>query len=746
MDPSRLESRLVRQSKALSALSRNLAEEQGLEKIARRIVRTAVRVTEASWSSIWLMSSEFRQSVCLAAFDRTTVKYSWGHSVPSEELLSLFRGPGEKRFVEVRLDSSSTGRRVLEMLGSTRSSGSALVVPVIIEGEVRCVLVLAHGDPSRQWSIDEHYFIGTLSTLLRTFLDDIEHRRVKSELLKKENIYRAVFENTGTATAILAEDGTISLANSEFVRFSGYPREEIEGKMSYSMFFHPGEKENVVGDSPMKRGAGPAPRRYESRFLRKNGEPREVLVSIDLIPGTLQSVASLSDLTPQKRAMAELSHKALHDELTDLPNRLLFIDRLERALIRSRQDPRFQFSVLYLDLDRFKLVNESFGHQEGDKMLMEVARRIGSCVGHFDTVARFGSDEFAVLLEGISGTMDAIRIAERIHDEVTRPVLIKGERVFPGLSIGIVFSSNSQNYTRAEEIIRDTDIAMSRTKTADAVKFKIFSKSMHDQAVAQLRLEGDLRSSLERGELVTYFQPLIRLKDFSLTGFEALLRWNHPVKGLVCPQVFIPVAEETGMIMPVGTFVLRQTLEHLTEWGQRFPGKELRIGVNISGKQIAHPEFLGSIEQTLKEFDCQPSSILLEITESTLLGNERRVRDVLGSLKAMGFTIGIDDFGTGFSSLSSLHMLPIDILKIDKIFTCGDGEGMSNEKIIRTIIHLAKDLGLGVVVEGVETQTQLEKLIELDGDTVQGFLFSSPVTSEDAARFIVREHWFPDRQ
>jgi diguanylate cyclase (GGDEF)-like protein/PAS domain S-box-containing protein len=744
MDPLHLEARLFEQDNALNTLSRNMAEGQDMEKIARRIVRAAVRVTEASWSSIWLISPEFQQSVCLADFDESTGKYSCGRYVTTTEFLSLFKQRRDRRFFEVRNGSGSEAEQhFVELVKNDGSTPSALVTAVRIEGEPRCVLVLTHPDPGKQWNIDERYFVGSLSNLLATFLESIEKRRVKSELLHKENIYRAIFENTGTATVIIGDDGKISLVNSEFVRFSGYSREETEGLMECRLLFHPAERDKIFGYHSLRDGQDDAPQKYESRFLRKDGEIRDVLVSVDRIPGTQKSVASVADLTPQKRVMAQLSHTTLHDGLTDLPNRLLFIDRLNRALIRSRQDPRFQFAVLYLDLDRFKRVNETYGHGEGDKMLVEVGRRIASCVERSDTVARFGSDEFAVLLEGISGTMDAIRIADRLHDEVTRPLLVKGERIFPALSIGIVFSNNAQNYTRAEEIIRDTDIAMSRTKNADAVKFKIFNKSMHEQVVAQLRLESDLRSGLERGELETFFQPLIRLNDLSLTGFEALLRWNHPHKGLISPNVFIPVAEATGMIFPVGSFVLRQALEHLTMWRTRFPDRELRVGVNISVKQIMHPEFLKDIELILNDYDCPPSLVLLEITESTLIRDERLIREVVASLKRMGFTICIDDFGTGYSSLSTLHMLPIDILKIDKLFTCGKGDGMSNEKIIRTIIHLAKDLGLGVVVEGVETATQLQRLIELDGDSAQGFLFSAPVSSAAATRFIEEERWPP---
>jgi ammonium transporter, Amt family len=738
-----LEQRLKKQSRVLDALSRALSGGVGLESLARRMTHATVRVTGAESASVWLISPEFKQAVCLAGHTSVGGRCQGGRFVPAESLLSVFEQHGQERFVDiVREDGSPVRKEFLDLIPGGPEAGSALAGKVCIEGRPRCILVLGRRDDAGRWCVDDRFFAGALLALLSTALESIESRRVKAELLHKENSYRAIFENTGTATVIIGADGKISMANTEFVRFSGYGANEMEGRMECFEFFHPEEREKVLEYHNARRVKGNiAPRKYEARFVRKGGEIREVLVSVDLIPGTLQSVASVSDLTPQKRIMAQLSHKSLHDQLTGLPNRLLFIDRLERALLRSRRDHRFQFSVLYLDLDRFKLVNESFGHGEGDKMLVEVAQRIRACLGNFDTLARFGGDEFAVLLEGITGIMDVIRIAERIHDEVARPLPVKGQPVFPGLSIGIVFSGDEQNYASADEILRDTDIAMSRTKVSGSVKFKVFDSSMHEQAVSQLMLESDLRSGLERGEFETFFQPLFRLSDLSLTGFEALLRWRHPRKGLVSPGVFIPVAEETGMIFSIGSFVLREALDHLSGWRERFPDRELAMGVNISGMQITHPRFLRDVEKALDECDCPPSSVLLEITESTLMRDERQSMAVLGSLKKMGLTICIDDFGTGYSSLSSLHMLPIDVLKVDKIFTCGNGDGMSNEKIIRTIIRLAKDLGLRVVVEGVETTAQLDRLIELDGDTAQGFLFSAPVVAREAALIIEQGRW-----
>jgi diguanylate cyclase (GGDEF)-like protein/PAS domain S-box-containing protein len=737
-----LEQRLAKQSRALDDLSRALSCGMDLESLARRMTNATVRVTGSDGVSVWLISPEFKQAVCLAGHTSMQGRCLSGRFVPSEALLGVFEQHGQERFVDIfRDDASLAQEEFLDLFPGDVETGSALAGKVCIDGLPRCILVLARRDDER-WGIDDRFFAGALLSLLSTALASVESRRVKTELQHKENSYRAIFENTGSATVIIGADGKISMANTEFVRFSGYGAHEMEGRMECWEFFHPEEKEKVLEYHNARRVKGNiAPRKYEARFLRKGGELREVLVSVDLIPGTMKSVASVSDLTPQKRIMAQLSHKSLHDQLTGLPNRLLFIDRLERALLRSRRDQRFQFSVLYLDLDRFKLVNESFGHGEGDKMLVEVARRIGACLGNFDTLARFGGDEFAVLLEGMSGIMDVIRMAECIHDEVARPLVVKGQPVFPGLSIGIVFSGNAQNYTRAEEILRDTDIAMSRTKVSGSVKFKVFDSSMHEQAVSQLRLESDLRSGLERGELETFFQPLFRLSDLSLTGFEALLRWRHPRKGLVSPEVFIPVAEETGMIFSIGSFVLRQALEHLIGWRERFPDRDLTMGVNISGMQITHPRFLRDVEKALDACDCPPALVSLEITESTLMRNERQSMAVLGSLKKMGLTICIDDFGTGYSSLSSLHMLPIDVLKVDKIFTSGNGHGMGNEKIIRTIIRLAKDLGLRVVIEGVETTAQLDRLIELDGDTAQGFLFSAPVVAQEAARIIEQGRW-----
>lgn len=736
-----LEKKLTRQKNALDYLSKTLSENRRLEEIAQRIARVAVSVTEAQSASVWLLNHDFAQAVSLSEYNSRSRIFSSGSVISSGELLSLFKKCTRNEFIALtngcRKDSAGLG--MIDRLGTGEEVGSLAAVPVCLNHELKAAIFLSHNDQGKIWNVDEQYFIKSIATLLSNYLECMESRRVKTELFHKENIYRAIFENTGTATIIIDGDRTISIANSEFIRLSRYSKEEIEGKMEVGEFFHPQERDRINRyHSARQRNPAQAPRKFEAVFQRKNDEERNVLITVEMIPGTSQSVASFSDVTNQKRVLEQLTHQALHDELTGLPNRVLFLDRLEQCLVRSKKDPRFVFAVLFLDLDRFKMVNESFGHRAGDQMLIAMTQRIQTCVGHCDTIARFGGDEFAVLLEGISSIMEVTRVAERINEEMSKPYLIEGDTVFPSVSIGIVFSNNQQEYRTAEEIIRDTDIAMYRTKGEIGVKFKVFSKAMHRKAVAQLKLESDLRMAHDQGELVPYFQPIVSLDDFSLSGFEALLRWHHPQKGVIDPGVFIPVAEDTGMIVPIGLSTLQQTCLHLSSWQKEYPDLEgFRLAVNISSKQVTHPGFLQQVEQTLKEYDCPTGSIILEITESALLRNEFQVRNILKSLKSMGVGICIDDFGTGYSSLSYLHMFPIDTLKIDKIFTSGRGQDkITNEKIVRTIIHLAKDMGIGVVVEGVETMTQLHRLIELDGEKAQGFFFSAPVPADGATRII----------
>lgn len=439
-------------------------------------------------------------------------------------------------------------------------------------------------------------------------------------------------------------------------------------------------------------------------------------------------VGSQTDITSRKRAEEQLLHDAFHDALTGLPNRALFIDRLGRVMERAKRLRNYGFAVLHLDLDRFKWVNDCLGHLAGDQLLSISACRMGMCLRSVDTVARLGGDEFVILLEDVFSPQMAIQLAERIQNELMLPFDLNGHRVVTSASIGIVKSDNVPE--RPEDVLRDAEIAMYHAKALGRARHVLFDSTMLDSAVARLELESDLRGAIERDELQIHYQPIAALENKKITGFEALVRWQHPTRGLVPPTEFIPAAEETGLILELGRWVLRNACRQMHEWHVRFPANPpLTISVNLSTKQFAQPNLIEQIKEILAETELDPHCLKLEITESAIMGDSQSAAAMLSQLQAMGVEVQIDDFGTGYSSLSYLQQFPIDTLKIDRSFVSRmSASGKNNgAEIVRTIVMLARELGIKVVAEGVETSDQLSKLKGLKCNYGQGFLFSKPL-------------------
>ncbi|MCA1616723.1 MAG: EAL domain-containing protein, partial [Acidobacteria bacterium] len=465
----------------------------------------------------------------------------------------------------------------------------------------------------------------------------------------------------------------------------------------------------------------------------------EVDVEVAAVPFTYEGRAAVQvvarDVTRRKQVEEKLIHDAFHDGLTGLPNRALFMDHLKLAVGRAaRPKKNYLFAVLFLDLDRFKNVNDSLGHTVGDQLLVATAHRIRGCLRQLDTVARFGGDEFAVLLDGVEDSNDAVRVAERLQRELNTPVSVGGHEVFTSASIGIALSSTG--YERPEDVLRDADTAMYRAKAAGKARHEIFDKGMHARAVALLRLENDLRRAVERGEFVVHYQPIVSLLDGAIRGFEALVRWQHPERGIITPTEFIPVAEETGLIIPLGRWVLREACDRMRSWQDTFPqARGLTLSVNISGTQFMQPDLVEQVRRMLEETGFDPRLLQLEITESSVIENTETVTQMLVQLRALGVRLSMDDFGTGYSSLSYLHRFPIHTLKIDRSFISSCGRGDENE-IVRTIILLARNMGMDVVAEGIETEQQLASLKDLRCEFGQGFLFSHPLDSDTAARLL----------
>jgi diguanylate cyclase (GGDEF)-like protein len=445
------------------------------------------------------------------------------------------------------------------------------------------------------------------------------------------------------------------------------------------------------------------------------------------------------ELTERKRAEKLLAHTALHDSLTDLPNRVLFMDRLSQAMQRAKRRKGYMYAVLFLDLDRFKVINDSLGHNIGDQLLIESSQRLAACLRGEDTVARFGGDEFVVLLDDIQDSSDAIRVSERIQNDLSVPYDLDGYRVIVFVSTGIVFSNTA--YERPDDIVRDADIAMYRSKGKGLGRYEIFDPSMLDRVMTRLELETDLRKALENQEFVVHYQPILEMKTNQIIGFEALVRWQHPTKGLIPPAEFIPTAEETGLIVPLGYWVLDEACHQLHAWHSQYPADPpLTINVNLSTRQCSQPDLVKKISMILKKNELDPHFLKLELTESLIIDESGSTAAMLSELRDKGIQVQIDDFGTGYSSLSYLHTLPIDTLKIDRSFISRLGGNTNNTEIVQTIFSLAHNLGMKVIAEGVETNEQLSSLKAMHCEFVQGFLFAKPINNLEAGAMLGKSH------
>lgn len=436
------------------------------------------------------------------------------------------------------------------------------------------------------------------------------------------------------------------------------------------------------------------------------------------------------------------------DPLTGLPNRPVFIERLERLIARREQPRSPSFAVFFLDLDRFKLINDSLGHHAGDQLLVGVAKRLEQSLRSTDTISRFGSeptlarlggDEFTVLLDRVRSAEEASVVAERLLGAVRLPFLLQGREIFTSLSIGIVLSADRHRH--AEMMLRDADTAMYRAKAQGKARCAVFDTSMLEAVEERLVLESDLRYALERQELVVYYQPIIALADGQLSGFEALLRWQHPTRGIVLPDQFIPIAEETGLIVSIGHWVLHEACRQMRAWDAEFPGSErLVINVNLSARQCVEPDLLRDVSRVLGETGLPPERLRLEVTESVLLHNTEAIARILGDLRALGVQLGLDDFGTGYSALSYLQQYPFQVLKIDRSFVSRMHDA-GNVEIIRAVVAMAAGLDMNVTAEGIETAEQLAHLRDLACESGQGYYFDKPLSLADARAALQARKW-----
>lgn len=573
----------------------------------------------------------------------------------------------------------------------------------------------------------------------------VAQSRLERRLEESEERFRGLIENLQVGVVLTGSDGEILVSNRAALNLLGVEEDGLLGKRLLDALCEGAVREDgspFPADElpPLRAIASGRPVRDavvgisrpavgDRAWLLVNAEPQ-------LAPdgGVRQVICTISDVTERKALEEQLAYRAYHDVLTGLPNRALFLDRLQNALVGSRRRED-RVAVLFVDLDNFKLVNDSLGHEVGDRLLVEVAGRLDKSLRPADTLARLGGDEFAVMLTNISGIRDVLVVVARLLERLEAPVALQGEEVTVTASIGVSLAVSGE--ASPADLMREADAAMYRTKRGGKAGYSVFDPSLHAEALRRLELESQLRRAVEREEFTLHYQPIVNLGSGDVWGMEALIRWEHPYRGLVYPSQFVPLAEETGLIIPMGRWVLQEACRQARGWQREDAGLPGPIMLaNLSANQLRGVDIVQSVEQMLAGSGLGVCCLALDITESALLKAEEEKDGALARLREMGVRISIDDFGTGYSSLSYLKHLPADILKIDKSFVGGVGENVEDTAIVSMVIDLAHTLGMEVIAEGVESAGQLAQLMEMGCDMAQGYYFARPLPPEAASQFL----------
>ena len=560
---------------------------------------------------------------------------------------------------------------------------------------------------------------------VRHAIERNERRNAEEALLRTEMRYRALFEESRDSIFMTDVRGRIIETNPAMQEMLGYASAELMTVPIEALYADPSERQLFLEEWSVKGRVTD----FEARFRRSDGSSLWCVLSITEQHAPSGEVVGYQgiahDINDRKRAEEQLVHNAFHDVLTGLPNRARFADRLDRALVRWQRHRDRLFAVLFLDLDRFKVVNDSLGHSAGDELLIRIGHILSDCIRDEDTVARLGGDEFAILLDQIDSVKDAVLVANRIHTSLERPLLIAGQNVFTSCSIGIALPHFEHD--RADDLLRNADLAMYHAKAEGPARHAIYAPAMHSAAVNVMELDMDLRGALQNNEFVLHYQPIYLLESGRISGFEALVRWRHPRRGLLMPADFLQRAEDTGLITQIGRWVIHEACAQMRGW-QRFAHSNATfLSLNISGKQLAQPDFVADVAQILARYGVSGSQLMFELTETSLMQNPDACAVTITRLRELGVRFCIDDFGTGYSSLSYLHRLPINGLKIDRSFIARMSENGEGRELVKTIVALAANLGLEAVAEGVETEIQFSSLRQLRPKYVQGFFLSRPL-------------------
>lgn len=586
-------------------------------------------------------------------------------------------------------------------------------------------------------------------------IQDISSRKLTEKRLSNTAQWlETVLNSIGDGVISTDTEGHITFLNPAAEKLTGWSLKQAVGKDFAEIFQLVDGATRKIIENPVKLVLNTGEVFHlppNTLLINKNG--REIFIEDSVAPvinhgGVIPlnnsqrnlrgTVIVFKDVTERHVVARKLYRKAYYDSLTNLPNRDWFMERLTDAVERVKRNSNYLFAVLLLDLDRFKTINDTLGHLTGDQLLVAVAERLTQAVRSFDTVSRLGGDEFAILLESLQNSAEACKVARRIIEQLSAPIVIYGKEISTNCSVGIVLgSTQSQNI---EELLRNADIAMYRAKEKGRGRYEVFDTEMYRQIVAYSQLENELRLAIAENQLTVYYQPIISLPTQKIVSFEALVRWLHPTRGLISPAEFIPIAEDTGLITQIDLWVLREACRQLKVWQQKNSySASLVISVNLSSRHFTQADCVRRIKAILDEVDIEPSYIRLEITETTLIKNTSSAVKILAELKALGFTLSLDDFGTGYSSLCYLQQFPLDVLKIDRCFISQLHHNCKNATLAKAMIDIAHQLDLKVVAEGVETVAELAFLSQHSCDSIQGYLYSPPLATTELKEFKLKK-------
>lgn len=723
----------------LAKVGQSVTSTLELDEVLRRIVEAAVHLTKAEEGFLALLDPDSDQ-LYLRAIKNIDEEKSKNIRLPVTDSIIGSVVTSQRPF---RISKNQESKTIKVSTGYLVQS--IIHVPILSKGNTLGVLTVDNQIKAQSFTEKDEALLMSLADYAAVAIENAKlFEQAQQEIAERSRVEAALRESEERYVLAVrgANDGIWDWnLSSNKIYFSprwksmlGYSEEEIsDSPEEWFSRVHPEDVERLRLEISSHLKGMTSHFENEHRMRHKDGSYRWILTrGLSVWDGegyAYRMAGSQSDITDRKIAEEKLLHDAFYDVLTGLPNRALFMDRLKSAIERARRRSDYLFAVLFLDLDRFKDINDSLGHMAGDQLLISSANLLRTGLRSSDTIARLGGDEFVILLEDIREPDDAIRIANWIQEKLSTSFHLGEHNVYITISIGIIL--NTQNYHRAEDVLRDADIAMYVAKAQGKARYEVFVPEMRQRIMDRVALENDLRLAIDRGELQVYYQPIVSLTNSRMIGLEALVRWQHPERGLLQPVDFIPLAEETGLIIPIDRWVMLRACSQLQEWQAQVPtDPPLSISVNLSGKEIGQHDLIEYVQQVLKETNLEPWQLKLEITESAIMENNELTKKILSQLQGLGVQVQIDDFGTGYSSLGYLQNFPVNALKIDRAFVGRLGDNGNSSDIVQTVVILAHDLGMETVAEGVETIGQMDRLKALGCEYGQGYYVSKPLETK----------------